>query len=253
MKSTANTFRLFYRSRYGKPFVFAFFGYCWVAIFLSPELTWEEIGKCRVLWQFIQDFNPLWLNRFEIHHLAWYFPIKLIGYLGFPAIMGANLAAYFGEQSNTSAKPMDLFCWAPLYAHPQSFYPEIMDSNLSHFDSVLAYTIGIFIVVGFSLNKMLYSKRAKIHFYMLVAIVVSWLATMFMPDFGFQYPACRSGAELERAQADYQLVTHDLPLFMTHFNPVVAFLYSYVGVSIMTRVIPALSQPISNLRANYEN
>jgi hypothetical protein len=93
------------------------------------------------------DMNPLWLSRFGIGHLTWYFPIKLLGFLGFPAIMGANLAAYFGEQS-LSAKPVELYCWAPFYPHPQSFYPEYLESFLSHFYSVLASMMAVFMIAG---------------------------------------------------------------------------------------------------------
>ncbi|MEQ1557953.1 MAG: hypothetical protein ABL933_03305 [Methyloglobulus sp.] len=249
MKSIVNTVKLFYQSRYGKPFVLAFLGYCWVAIFLSPELTWEEIDRCRFLWNLILNFDPMWLRRFEVHHLAWYFPIKLICFLGFPAIMGANLAAFFDGQSSPGQQ-IPALCWVS-YPHPQPFYPEILETMLSNFYSVIATTIGIFIVVGACLNKMLHNKIYKIHVCMLVAIVVSVLAAMFLPDLGFQHPGCRLAADLEREMADYQLVIHDLPIFITHFNPVFAFLFSYVGVSIMMRVIPALMQSISKLRASH--
>lgn len=237
MNDFSNTLKQFYSSRYGKPFMLAFVGYCFIALYWQPELTGDELVISRFLWRLISDFDPLRISHFNLSHLPYYFPLKTLCFLGFPAIMGANLAAFFGEQQRP-IKQKAVFCWAPFYPHPKSFYPEIVDATVSHFFSVSAIAVAIYFIVGVCVNKFLQSNLNKIHLQMLSAVFISVLAAILMVR-NFEYKACRFGIELEREIADWEKVQNEW-IFLTHFNPIIAFLLAYLGISIMTQLIPAL-------------
>lgn len=239
MNDVRNVLIKFYLSRYGKYFALAFIGYCFVALFLSPELTGDELAISRRLWGFILDFNPVWISRFSFSHLPLYFPFKTLFFLGFPAIMGANLAVFFGEQQRP-ALPTAAFCWTA-YPHPKPFYPEIMEATLNHVYDVIAIVVGIYVIGGVCLNTYLCNSLNKIHMQMLVTVFISVLATLYI--IGPDYDVHPCTIEKERASLDWHRVQNDW-LFLTHFNPVIAFLFAYLGISIMTRLLPALSHVI---------
>ena len=239
MRNINKLIEKFYKSQYGKPFVLVFLSYCWVAIFLSPELTWEEIETPRFLWNLILDLNPLWISRFNLSHLAYYFPVKVLCFLGFPAIMGANLAAFFGEKS--IPKKAALFCWT---GYPYEIaYPGVVDSSIERFFSIIALVAAIYLVTGFLIIRFLGGNPKKIHLQMIVAVFISVLTAILITRSRYDFTYC--GFDWEKAK--------DEMIFFTHFNPVIAFLLGYLGMSIMTRLTPALIHSMGKIKPIFGN
>lgn len=235
MNTLINTLKEFYVSQYGKYFVLAFFGYCFVAIFIPLE-TGYDLQITGIFWYHLLDFDPAWIKRFRLFHLPYYFPYKTLCFLGFPAIMGANLAAFFAERQH-SINQTAVFCWAPFYPHPKSFYPEILDATINYFYYVIGVVMGIYFIGGIFLNKNLRNNVNKIHVQMLVTVFISVVAAIYLVVPEYHLEPCI--LEKERAALDAYRVRNDW-FFMAHINPVVSFLFAYLGVVIMTRLLPAL-------------
>lgn len=75
---------------------------------------------------------------------------------------------------------------------------------------------------------------------MLFTVFISILAAILIIGPYYEISVCT--IERERAQLDWERVKNEW-IFMTHFNPIIAFLFAYLGISIMTRLIPALIKP----------
>jgi hypothetical protein len=226
----------FFQSKFSKPFLLAFLGYFWVAVYLSPELAWEEIQHCQILWNLILNIDPYLLNRFQITDLARYIPIRLICFLGFPATMGVNLAAFFGEFSDQKVinKP-SMFCWVPL-SHPQPFYPEIVRASIQHSLFVMAIMISLLFVIAFVSNKFLSDNYCKIHVQFLTTVLISVLSTLFIIVPYYEFTPCLNPEDSERLQQSWALAKLNFPVFITLYNPLFAFLFGYLGISITRRI-----------------